>query len=91
MKAIQIKKEIPVYQLKTAEEHQREVEKQEEFLTSFCDMFSGADFNYYAEVTGKGIAWVMQNAKYRSDVGIYGECLNNALIDQDIELAEILI
>ena len=61
-----------------------------EFLESKCDSFSSADFQYYAEVTGKGIDWVRANAKYYDDNGILGTCLDNALIDGDFELAEML-
>lgn len=69
----------------------KQQEKIDEFLDSKCDMFSSADFQYYAEVTGKGIDWIRENAKYYSDSGIYGNCLENALIDGDFELAEMLI
>ena len=91
MKALRVKSEVPIYELRTEEEHKKQLEKQEEFLTSFCDLFSGADFRHYAEVTGKGLSWVMRNAKYHSENGIYGTCLENAVIDTDLELAEILI
>ncbi len=66
-------------------------EKLEEFLTSYCDTFSSADFYYYAGVTGKDIKWIMSHAKYRSGDGILGDCLNNAVIDMDLDLAELLV
>ena len=70
---------------------EKQQEKIEEFLTSKCDMFSSADFQYYAEVTGKGIEWVRENAQYYSTSGIYGDCLENAILDGDFELAEMLL
>ena len=70
---------------------EKQQEKLEEFLTSYCDMFSGADFYYYAEVTGKDIKWIMSHAKYRSNDGILGDCLDNALIDMDLDLADLLV
>lgn len=66
-------------------------EKIDEFLTSKCDMFSSADFHYYAEVTGKGIDWTMDNAKYHDNNGINGTCLENAMLDGDFELGDFLI
>jgi hypothetical protein len=61
----------------------------EDFLTSNCDMFSSADWFYYAEETGKSIEWLRSNANY-SDPD--RECmLENALIDGDYELMEFFI
>jgi hypothetical protein len=76
---------VPKSELITEEQ----IEKTEEFLRSKCDMFSSADFDYYAEVTGKGIEWVRENASYHSELGMYGTCLENALIDGDFDLAEM--
>ena len=77
---------VPKSEMLTTEQ----AEKIEEFLTSKCDLFSSADFYYYAEVTGKGIDWVRENASYHSELGACGTCLENALIDGDFDLAEIL-
>jgi len=68
-----------------------QVEKQEEFLESKCDLFDSNDFNYYATATGKGLDWVRENAKYSDENGMYGSCLENAIIDGDFELAEFFI
>jgi len=62
-----------------------------DFLESNCDLFSGADFNYYAEATGKGIDWVRENAKYSDEQGAYGESLRNAMDFGDYELMEQFI
>ncbi len=68
-----------------------QIEAQQDFLESKCDMFTSADFQYYAESTGKGIEWIMANAKFDDSEGMYGNCLSNAIIDNDSNLAEFLI
>jgi len=69
---------------------EEQLEKQREFLESKCDLFDSADFQYYAEATGRGIDWVMANAKYADDEGIYGTVLTNAIADGDFEMGDLL-
>ncbi len=68
-----------------------QLEARTEFLESKCDLFSQADFKYYADKTGLGIDWVMDHAKYSDPDGIYGTCLENAILDGDYDLAEFFI
>lgn len=74
-----------------ADREKEKEEKLEEFLRSKCDTFSSADFYYYANITGKDIKWIMANAKYYSDYGILGTCLDNAISDMDMDLADLLV
>jgi len=71
--------------------HTKQQKKADEFLDSNCDLFSSDDFLYYAEATGKGIDWIMANAKYNDKLGVNGTCLDNAIIGNDYELANLLI
>jgi len=63
----------------------------QEFLESKCDLFSYQDFLYYSEKTGKSIQWLWENAKYSDSEGCNGTLLENAIIDEDYELAEMFI
>ena len=83
--AIEIVEQIKVRQTN------EQAEKLQEFLESKCDMFSSADWFYYAEVTGKSLEWLKDNASYSDSLGMYGTMLNNAIIDNDFELAEFYI
>lgn len=75
-------------------EAQRATREQEEYLEEFlrskCDIFSSADFQFYADKTGKSLEWIKENANYSDPDGIYGTCLENAMLDGDYELAEML-
>ena len=75
----------------TRQESENQKEKLTEFLESTCDLFSYADWQYYADETGKSINWLMQNASYYDDNEAHGTMLNNALIDNDTELMELFI
>lgn len=71
------------------DQQQQQSEKLEEFLESQCDLFSSHDWHYYAEVTGKGIAWLKENATFSDPKGPLGAMLENAVIDNDYDLVEM--
>lgn len=77
-----------VAQQVTKEQAQRQQEMLDEFLTSNCDSFSFADWQYYADETGKSIDWLREHATYSDSEGEYGTLLNNAMLDNDHELIE---
>ena len=69
---IQFSQAVKLSEQVEAEREQEQAEAIEEFLSSYCDLFSGADFHYYAEKTGKPIEWIMSNAKYSDPSGSMG-------------------
>ena len=88
---IQFSQAVIISQAVTEARMARQAEMIEEFLTSKCDMFSGADFEHYAEETGKPIEWIRANAQYYDDLGAYGSSLKNALEFGDYELMDQLL
>ncbi len=68
-----------------------QAEKLQEFLDSKCDMFSFADWEYYASETGKSLDWLKANASYNDDRGAFGTMLENAIEFGDTEMAELFM
>jgi hypothetical protein len=60
----------------------------QDFLESTCDIFSSADFEYYAEMTGKTIQWIMSNAKFSETEE---DRMQWAAMDNDYELIDLMI
>lgn len=58
-----------------------------EFLDSTADLFSSADLYYYAEETGKDIAWIVRNANFETEISTL---IENAFLDNDSELIDLL-
>ena len=92
-----MKTEIHWQQAQVLQEHQKQAEllnqeqKLNEFLTSSCDMFTYADWQYYEAETGKSIEWLKENATYRDEDGAYGTMLQNAIDFGDTDMAEFFI
>jgi hypothetical protein len=74
------------------QEKQKQQQKAlKEFMSSKCDLFSSSDWHYYAATTGKSLEWLRDNASYSDPEGPMGTMLNNAIIDDDYDLAELFI
>jgi hypothetical protein len=57
------------------------------FLESYCDAFTADDFRFYADVTGKPLSWLIENARFYS--GKFG-AIQNAYRNGDIDLIELM-
>ena len=82
---------VEIVQQNVVQDKRKQQEAINEFLESTCDMFSGSDWFYYVEETGKSLEWLRANAKYSDPQEEQGTMLNNAIMDGDYELMEFYI
>lgn len=64
--------------------------KLNEFRNSFCDGFDVRDLRYYAKETGKSLSWIIAHARFQEEGGIWGEFLENAILNRDSDTLETI-
>lgn len=61
-----------------------------EFRTCYCDNMNMGDLRHYAGTTGKDVRWLLDHAKWRDPLGMFGVFLGNAVSDTDIDQVQAL-